>query len=178
MGHDANDELSIRLLNLDFIKFIVENADTQINVLWNNDNISREKLRNVENFSCERSLQNSSVDKFAYDWNWFSDMFYKCLPKKIKKFRPPWPTNQRYLPCVQLIPNCTVRRPQCTCTDHQWRNYGDLFSGIVNNYTKKQRTKMYSVRLRITWNLIFKQLQNHPFGCVTANGAKVIWLKK
>lgn len=33
----------------------------------NNDIISKEKLRSVENLSCRNSFQNSSGDKFTFD---------------------------------------------------------------------------------------------------------------
>lgn len=54
--HYSHDELSILCRNLDFAKFIVENADPQIYVLPNNDNISKEKLYNVENLFCKHSV--------------------------------------------------------------------------------------------------------------------------
>jgi len=65
--HDSKDELLIRFLDFDLINFIVENADSQIYVLPNNDKISRDIFRNIGNFSCEHSFQNSSGGRFTFD---------------------------------------------------------------------------------------------------------------
>lgn len=65
--HGFKDELWIRYLDLDLVKFIEENADSKIYVIPNNDKIWWKTFRNVGNFSCEHSSQNSSGGKFTID---------------------------------------------------------------------------------------------------------------
>lgn len=57
----------IRFVNINFIKFIAENADSQKYVLPNNGKIPREYFRNWENCSFERSLQNPLENKYSFE---------------------------------------------------------------------------------------------------------------